>query len=71
MNEHVTRTVPITLKMVADAYHKVKRGGQAAGIDGESWKDLYRFFSKLMLLCWSLNLMFPSQDLPCSISTPV
>ena len=39
MNEHVTRTVPITMKMVADAYQKVKRGGKAAGIDGESWKD--------------------------------
>ncbi len=37
MNVHVTKTVPITFKMVVDAYGKVKKGGKAAGIDGESW----------------------------------
>ena len=40
MSEHVVKTVPITLKMVRDAYRKVKQGGKAAGIDRESWADL-------------------------------
>src|SRR5574337_969243 len=39
MNVHVTKTVPITIYMVAEAYRKVKQGGKAAGIDGESWKE--------------------------------
>lgn len=39
MDVHVPRTVPISYEMVARAYQKVKKGGQAAGIDQESWKD--------------------------------
>lgn len=39
MNVHVRRTVPISYEMVAKAYRKVRRGGKAAGIDEESWKD--------------------------------
>ena len=39
MNVHVVKTVPITYQMVVEAYAKVKQGGKAAGIDGESWKD--------------------------------
>src|SRR5258708_18320527 len=37
MKVHVIKTVPITFKMVVDAYSKVKKGGKAAGIDGENW----------------------------------
>src|SRR5436190_7472927 len=37
MDVHVIRTVPITFKMVVDAYQKVRQGGKASGIDGESW----------------------------------
>ena len=37
MDVHVPRTVPITFEMVAKAYQKVKQGGKAAGVDGESW----------------------------------
>lgn len=39
MSEHEVKTVPITLQMVREAYRKVKQGGKAAGIDGESWAD--------------------------------
>ena len=39
MDVHVTKTVPIEFYMVVKAYRKVKQGGKAAGIDGESWKD--------------------------------
>jgi group II intron reverse transcriptase/maturase len=38
MNVHVEKTVPITYKMVVDAYARVKSGGKAVGVDGESWK---------------------------------
>jgi RNA-directed DNA polymerase len=38
MDVHVQRTVPITYEMVAKAYQKVKQGGKASGVDGESWK---------------------------------
>jgi RNA-directed DNA polymerase len=37
MNVHVVKTIPITYQMVEEAYSKVKQGGKAAGIDGESW----------------------------------
>ena len=39
VNVHVTKTVPIEFKMVVDAYQKVRQGGKATGIDGESWED--------------------------------
>lgn len=42
MDVHVTKTVPIEFYMVVKAYRKVKQGGKAAGIDGESWKDFER-----------------------------
>jgi RNA-directed DNA polymerase len=38
MDVHVQRTVPITYEMVAKAYQKVRQGGKASGVDGESWK---------------------------------
>lgn len=39
MDVHVTKPVPVTLKMVEAAYGKVRKGGKAVGIDGESWKE--------------------------------
>lgn len=39
MDVHVQKTVPITYEMVAKAYQKVKQGGKASGVDGESWKS--------------------------------
>lgn len=38
MEFHVSKTVPITLKMVIDSYEKVRKGGKAAGIDEQSWE---------------------------------
>jgi len=38
MNVHVEKTVPITYQMVVEAYARVKSGGKAVGVDGESWK---------------------------------
>lgn len=39
MDVHVRRTVPISYEQVCRAYHKVKQGGKATGIDHESWED--------------------------------
>lgn len=39
MNVHVEKTVPISYQMVKEAYQKVKQGGKAAGIDGETWTE--------------------------------
>ena len=39
MDVHVQRAYPISYEMVAKAYQKVKQGGKAAGVDGESWKS--------------------------------
>lgn len=56
MDVHVKRSVPITYEMVAKAYNKVKQGGKASGIDGESWsmfeekgveKQLYVIWNRL------------------------
>ena len=37
MNVHVEKTIPISYQMVVKAYQKVKQGGKAVGVDGESW----------------------------------
>ena len=56
MDVHVQRTVPITYEMVGKAYQKVKQGGKASGVDGESWsafteqgveKQLYVIWNRL------------------------
>lgn len=39
MNVNELKTVPISFLMIVDAYRKVKQGGKAAGIDGESWAE--------------------------------
>src|SRR6516165_7524755 len=53
MNVHVTRTVPITFKMVVDAYGKVKKGGKAAGIDGESWQGFDKNLQDNLYVIWN------------------
>jgi group II intron reverse transcriptase/maturase len=53
MNEHVARTVPVTLKMVVDAYRKVRQGGKAAGIDGESWKAFDKDVQGNLYVIWN------------------
>lgn len=39
MKVHVEKTVPVSYKMVVEAYAKVKKGGKAVGIDQESWTE--------------------------------
>ena len=54
MDVHVTKTVPIEFYMVVKAYRKVKQGGKAAGIDGESWKDFEKKgVEKQLYLIWN------------------
>jgi group II intron reverse transcriptase/maturase len=53
MNVHVEKTVPISYKMVVDAYGKVRRGGKAVGIDGENWKEFDKNAQKNLYLIWN------------------
>ena len=53
MNVHVTKTVPITFKMVVDAYRKVRAGGKAAGIDGESWEEFDKDVQSNLYVIWN------------------
>lgn len=54
MDVHVQRTVPITYEMVAKAYQKVKQGGKASGVDGESWKSfIEQGVEKQLYVIWN------------------
>lgn len=53
MNVHVTKTVPIEFKMVVDAYQKVRQGGKASGIDGESWEDFDKKLADNLYVIWN------------------
>jgi group II intron reverse transcriptase/maturase len=63
MNVHVVRTVPIEFKQVVDAYQKVRQGGKATGIDGESWNDFDKKLQNNLYVIWnrlSSGSYFPS-----------
>jgi len=54
MNVHVIKTVPITYQMVVEAYAKVRQGGKASGIDGESWSDFEgKGLEKQLYVIWN------------------
>jgi RNA-directed DNA polymerase len=53
MNVHVVKTVPIEFKQVVDAYQKVRQGGKAAGIDGESWNDFDKKLQNNLYVIWN------------------
>ena len=53
MNVHVIKTVPITIKMVVDSYGKVRKGGEAAGIDGEQWEEFDKNLQKNLYVLWN------------------
>lgn len=54
MDVHVRRTVPITYEMVAKAYQKVRQGGKASGVDGESWKTFEeKGIEKQLYVIWN------------------
>jgi group II intron reverse transcriptase/maturase len=41
------------MKMVMDAYQKVRRGGKASGIDGESWEDFDKKVEDNLYVIWN------------------
>lgn len=45
-------SVPVTTKMVMEAYQQVKQGGQAAGTDGMTWEYLHAHRSRLLYQLW-------------------
>ena len=53
MNVRVKKTVPIEFKMVVDAYQKVRKGGKASGIDGESWEDFDKELQDNLYIIWN------------------
>lgn len=53
MSEHETKPVPITLKMVEEAYYKVRKGGKAVGIDGETWKQFDEKLEDNLYVIWN------------------
>jgi len=53
VNVHVAKTVPVEFKMVVDAYQKVRQGGKAAGIDGESWEDFDKKLEDNLYVIWN------------------
>lgn len=53
MNVHVTKPVPITFKMVVDAYQKVRKGGKAVGVDGESWDKFNERLEDNLYVIWN------------------
>ncbi len=53
MDVHVTKTVPITFKMVVDAYQKVRKGGKAVGVDGESWEKFEQRLEDNLYVLWN------------------
>ena len=53
MNVNVIKPLPITFKMVMDAYQKVRRGGKAVGIDGESWKKFDERLQDNLYVIWN------------------
>jgi RNA-directed DNA polymerase len=53
VNVHVAKTVPVEFKMVVDAYQKVRQGGKATGIDGESWEDFDKKLEDNLYVIWN------------------
>jgi hypothetical protein len=39
MEIQIGKTIPIELEWVRKAYRKVRQGGKASGVDGQSWTD--------------------------------
>lgn len=53
MKIHVNKTVPIEFSQVVKAYRKVRRGGQAAGIDRESWTEFDKTLQDNLYVIWN------------------
>jgi group II intron reverse transcriptase/maturase len=48
-----TKSLPITKRMVWNAYQKVKRNGGSAGVDGESLEEFQKNLSKNLYKIWN------------------
>jgi RNA-directed DNA polymerase len=53
LNVHIDKTVPIEFRQVVRAYWKVRKGGKAVGIDGESWTDFEKSTEKNLYVIWN------------------
>ncbi|ERM80152.1 hypothetical protein P872_14400 [Rhodonellum psychrophilum GCM71 = DSM 17998] len=53
MDVHVKKTVPIEYYDVAKAYQKVRKGGNAVGIDQESWIDFDKKPERNLYVIWN------------------
>ena len=53
MNVHVTKPVPITFKMVVDAYQRIRKGGKAVGVDKESWEKFDSRLEDNLYVIWN------------------
>ncbi len=53
MEFHVSKTVPITLKMVMNSYEKVRKGGKASGIDEQSWEAFDKDRTNQLYVLWN------------------
>lgn len=53
LNVHIDKTVPIEFRQVVRAYWKVRKGGKAVGIDGESWTDFDISLEKNLYVIWN------------------
>lgn len=49
----MTRPIPIEYEWVVKSYHKVRRGGKAAGIDNESWTEFKKNEEKNLYVIWN------------------
>jgi RNA-directed DNA polymerase len=49
----MTRPIPVDQEMVDKAYHKVRRGGKAAGIDNESWTEFDKKKDQNLYVIWN------------------
>lgn len=66
MNVHVEKTIPISYQMVVESYRKVKQGGKAAGVDGETWTDFeQKGVEKQLYVIW--NRMASGSYFPSSV----
>lgn len=49
----VNVTVPILKEWVIASYEKLRRGGQASGVDGESWEEFDKNLERNLHVLWS------------------
>jgi len=53
MEIQIGKTIPIELEWVKKAYRKVRQGGKASGVDGQSWADFEKEAEKNLYVIWN------------------